>query len=85
MLSKGSIERKLEKLGVSAVYISYPYEIAQEKGNKLTENLWSYRELMSAIELEAQEYGMKVDEVTEYNTLRICSYHNIEIISSREG
>jgi hypothetical protein len=26
-----------------------------EKGNKLTENMWSYRELINAIELEAHE------------------------------
>jgi len=49
--------KKLWSLGVSALYLGYPYKIAQEKGNKLTENLWSYRELMDTIEHEAQEYG----------------------------
>ncbi|MGC9209097.1 MAG: zinc ribbon domain-containing protein [Nitrososphaeria archaeon] len=76
---------KLWSLGVSALYIGYPYEIAQDKGNKLTENLWSYRELMDAIEHEAQEYGIKVYEVIEYNTSRLCAYHDVEVIRSPRG
>ena len=70
---------------VSAIYIGYPYEIAQEKGNKLTENLWYYHKLMNTIELEAQRYGMKVYEVIEYNTLGLCAYHNVEVICSTGG
>ena len=35
--------------------------------------------LMNAIELKAQEYGMKVYEVVEYNTSRYCAYHNVEV------
>jgi len=31
-------------------------------------NLWSYRRLMEVIELKAQEYGIRVFEVIEYNT-----------------
>jgi putative transposase len=77
--------KKLWSLGVSAIYLGYPYEIAQERGNKLTENLWSYRELMDVIELEAQEYGIKVYEVIEYNTSRICAYHNVKTIRSQRG
>jgi putative transposase len=77
--------RKLWSLGVSAIYLGYPYEIAQEKGNKLTENLWSYRELMDTIEHKAQEYGMKVYEVIEYNTSRLCAYHDVEVIRSPRG
>ncbi|MGC9146080.1 MAG: zinc ribbon domain-containing protein, partial [Nitrososphaeria archaeon] len=77
--------RKLWSLGVSALYIGYPYEIAQEKGNKLTENLWSYRELMDAVEREAQEYGIRVYEVIEYNTSRLCAYHAVEVIRGPRG
>ncbi len=72
--------RKLYELGVSIVYLGYPFNIAQGgKGNKFTVNLWSYRELMEAIELKAQEYGMKVFEVVEYNTSRLCAYHDVEV------
>ncbi|MGC8569566.1 MAG: transposase, partial [Nitrososphaeria archaeon] len=77
--------RKLWSLGVSAIYLGYPFEIAQDKGNRLTENLWSYRELMDALELEAQEYGIKVYEVIEYNTSKICAYHSVEVIRSPRG
>ncbi|MGC9209098.1 MAG: transposase, partial [Nitrososphaeria archaeon] len=76
---------KLWSLGVSEIYLGYPYEIAQEKGNKLTENLWSYRELMDAIELEAQEYGIKVYEVIEHSTSRLCAYHAVEVTRSPRG
>ncbi|MGC9208948.1 MAG: RNA-guided endonuclease InsQ/TnpB family protein [Nitrososphaeria archaeon] len=77
--------KKLWSLGVSAIYLGYPYEIAQDKGNKLTENLWSYRELMDTIEHEAQEYGMKVYEVIEHNTSRLCAYHGVEVTRSPRG
>jgi putative transposase len=29
--------------------------------------------------LKAQEYGMKVYEVVEYNTSKYCAYHNVEV------
>ncbi|MGC8597970.1 MAG: transposase, partial [Thermocladium sp.] len=71
--------RTLHELGVSIIYLGYPLNIAREKGNKFTVNLWSYRELMEVIELKAQEYGMKVFEVVEYNTSRYCAYHGVEV------
>jgi putative transposase len=71
--------KQLYDQGVSIIYLGYPYNIAQDKGNKFTANLWSYRMLMNAIELEAQEYGMKVYEVVEYNTSKYCAYHNVEV------
>ncbi|MFP3286672.1 MAG: transposase [Acidilobus sp.] len=71
--------KQLHDQGVSTIYLGYPYNIAQDKGNKLTVNLWSYRKLMDAIELKAQEYGMKVYEVVEYNTSRYCAYHDVEV------
>ncbi|MGC9208839.1 MAG: zinc ribbon domain-containing protein, partial [Nitrososphaeria archaeon] len=77
--------KKLWSLDVSEIYLGYPYEIAQDKGNKLTENLWSYRELMNAVELEAQEYGIKVHEVIEHSTSKICAYHDAEVIRSPRG
>jgi len=71
--------KTLHELGVSTIYLGYPLNIAQEKGNKLTVNLWTYRKLMEVIELKAQEYGMKVFEVVEYNTSKYCAYHNVEV------
>jgi putative transposase len=71
--------KRLHDQGVSTIYLGYPYNIAQDKGSKFTSNLWSYRKLINAIELKAQEYGMKVYEVVEYNTSRFCAYHDVEV------
>jgi len=65
--------KELHDLDVSTIYLGYPFNIAQEKGNKFTSNLWFYRELMDVIEFKAQEYGMKVYEVVEYNTSKYCA------------
>jgi len=70
---------QLYELGVSTIYLGHPLNIAQQKGNKFTANMWSYRKLMEAIELKAQEYGMRVFEVVEYNTSKYCAYHNVEV------
>jgi len=71
--------KTLHELGVSTIYLGYPFNIAQERGNKFTVNMWTYRKLMEAIELKAQEYGIKVFIVIEYNTSRYCAYHNVEV------
>jgi transposase len=76
---------QLHELGVPTIYLGYPFNIAQEKGNKFTVNLWSYRKLMDAIELKAQEYGMRVYEVVEYNTSKYCAYHNVEVTRKPRG
>jgi len=77
--------KTLHERGVSTIYLGYPFNIAQDKGNKFTVNLWSYRELMNIIELKAQEYGMRVFEVIEYNTSRICAYHGVEVERGPRG
>ena len=77
--------KTLHDQGVSTIYLGYPYNIAQDKGNKFTVNLWSYRKLMNAIELKAQEYGMKVYEVVEYNTSKYCAYHEVEVSRNPRG
>jgi len=77
--------RELHERGVSTIYLGYPFNIAQQKGNKFTVNLWSYRELMNTIELKAQEYGMKVFEVIEYNTSKYCAYHGVEVVRGPRG
>jgi len=71
--------KALHEQGASTIYLGYPFNIAQDKGNKFTVNMWSYRELMDIIELKAQEYGMKTFEVVEYNTSRYCAYHQVEV------
>jgi putative transposase len=76
---------KLHELGVSTIYLGYPLNIAQQKGNKFTVNMWSYRKLMEAIELKAQEYGIRVLEVVEYNTSKYCAYHNVEVKRQPRG
>ena len=42
-------------------------------------------ELMSAIGLEAQEYGIKAYEAIEYNTSRLCAYHGVKATHSIKG
>ena len=77
--------KQLHDQGVSIIYLGYPYNIAQDEGNKFTVNMWLYRMLMNAIELKAQEYGMKVYEVVEYNTSKYCAYHNVEVSRRPRG
>jgi len=47
--------------------------------------MWSYHKLINAIELKAQEYGIKVYEVIEYNTSKYCAYHNVEVKRNPRG
>jgi putative transposase len=77
--------RNLWELGVSRIYLGYPHDIAQDRGNKLTVNMWRYRELMNAIELKAQEYGMRVYEVVEYNTSNHCAIHGTKVARGPRG
>jgi putative transposase len=77
--------KQLHELGVSTIYLGYPFNIAQDKGNKFNTNMWSYSKLMEAIELKAQEYGIKVFIVIEYNTSRYCAYHNVEVKRQPRG
>jgi len=77
--------KELHELGVSTIYLGYPFDIAQEKANKFTVNLWSYRKFMDTIELKAQEYGIRVFEVVEYNTSKNCAYHDVEVERKPRG
>jgi len=77
--------RGLWELGVSRIYLGYPHDIAQDRGNKLTVNLWAYRKLMDAIELKAQEYGIRVYEVEEHNTSNHCAIHCVEVARGPRG
>jgi len=77
--------KRLWGLGVSELYLGYPFNSAQDVGNKFTVNLWSYRKLMDIIELKAQEYGIRVFEVIEYNTSKYCVYHDVEVVREERG
>jgi len=77
--------KELHELGVSTIYLGYPFNIVQDKGNKFTVNMWSYRKLMDIIELKAQEYGIRVFEVVEYNTSKFCAYHDVEVVREERG
>ncbi len=65
--------------------MGYPHNIARERGNKLTSNLWTYRKLMDAIELKAQEYGIRVYEVLEYSTSNHCAIHGTKVARGPRG
>jgi len=77
--------KELHDLGVSTIYLGYPFNIAQDKGDKFTSNMWTYRELMDVIELKAQEYGIKAFEVVECNTSKYCTYHDVEVARNPRG
>ncbi|MFP3209312.1 MAG: transposase [Nitrososphaeria archaeon] len=77
--------RNLWELGVSKIYLGYPHDIARERGNKFTSNMWTYRKLMDAIELKAQEYGIRVYEVVEYNTSNRCAVHGTKVARGPRG
>jgi len=81
----GHLVRSLWELGVSKIYLGYPRDIAQDRGNKLTTNMWSYRKLMRAIELKAQEYGIRVYEVEEHNTSNHCAIHDAKVTRGPRG
>ncbi|ARM75402.1 RNA-guided endonuclease InsQ/TnpB family protein [Acidianus manzaensis] len=79
------LARTLYELGVSEVYVGYPYDIAQDKGNKFTVNMWSYGKLIDILSQKLIEYGMRVYKVIEYNTSRYCAYHGVEVVRKPRG
>jgi putative transposase len=72
-------------LGVSTVYLGYPYFISQDKGNKVTSNIWSYDKLIDAIVNKLYEYGISTYLVIEYNTSRFCAYHDVKVERKTSG
>ncbi|AHC52178.1 transposase [Sulfolobus acidocaldarius SUSAZ] len=73
------LAKSLWDLGVSTVYLGYPYFISQDKGNKFTVNIWSYGKLIDAVVNRLYEYGIKTFLVVEYNTSRFCAYHGVKV------
>ncbi|MGB9734487.1 MAG: RNA-guided endonuclease InsQ/TnpB family protein [Conexivisphaera sp.] len=76
---------ELWERGVSTVYVGYPHEIAQERGNKYSVNIWAYRELVERIEAKAREYGISVYEVFERGTSSHCAYHGAKVSRNPRG
>ncbi|QGA54569.1 transposase [Sulfolobus sp. E5-1-F] len=63
----------LNKEGVSEVRVGYPKEIAKQHGNKLTVNFWRYNIIIQRLKEVGEELGIKVIEVSEAYTSKICS------------
>ncbi len=59
--------------------------ISQDKRNKFTSNIWSYRKLIDAIVNKLYEYGIKTYLVVEYNTSRFCAYHGVKVDRKTRG
>ncbi|QKQ99885.1 transposase [Metallosphaera tengchongensis] len=79
------LSKTLWQLGVSTVYLGYPYSISQDKGNKFTSNIWSYRKLVEAITDKLHEYGIKAYLTVEYNTSRLCALHGVVVERKPRG
>jgi len=65
--------KALHELGASAICLGYSLNVAHEEGNELTVNLWSYRELMDAVESKPHEYGVEAFEVVEHDASKYCA------------
>jgi len=65
----------LYEKGVSTIYVGYPKNIVQQKGNFNVTNVWSYKQIIDRIKDVAEEYGMVVIEVDESYTSSTCPIH----------
>jgi len=62
----------LKERGVTYVVVGYPYNINKNR-NELTVNLFQYRKTINDLKIIGERYGIKVDEIMEYNTSITCS------------
>jgi len=65
----------LYEAGVSTIYVGYPKNIAQQKGNFNVSNVWSYGYVMKRLSEVAEEYGMIVVPTDESHTSSTCPIH----------
>ncbi|MEM3827745.1 MAG: transposase [Conexivisphaerales archaeon] len=63
----------LWRLGVSEVYVGYPYMVSQDNGNEYNTNVWWYRKILGWLRDAFEEYGVKLYVVNEYGTSKRCS------------
>jgi len=66
---------RLYEVGVSTVYVGYPKNIAQQKGNFNTVQVWSYGYLLKRLVEVSEEYGIIVIFVDEAHTSSLCPIH----------
>ena len=64
--------RILRERGVTHVVVGHPYNINKNR-NELTVNLFQYRKTINDLKIIGERYGIKVDEIVEYNTSIRCS------------
>ena len=65
----------LYNIGVSTIYVGYPKNIAQQKGNFNISNVWSYEYVIKRLSEVSEEYGIKVQLVDESYTSSTCPIH----------
>ena len=63
------------EIGVSTIYVGYPKNIAQQKGNFNISNVWSYDYVIKRLSEVSEEYGIKVQPVNEAYTSSTCPIH----------
>jgi len=66
----------LYEIGVSTIYVGYPKNIVQQRGNFNVSNVWSYSYVIKRIKDVAEEYGIAVIEVDESYTSTTCPIHS---------
>jgi len=71
-LAREVVESLYDK-GVGEIDIGYPKGIAQDKGNEMNTNFWSYLAIIKRIKEVAEEYKIKVKLADEANTSKTCS------------
>ena len=64
--------RDLKERGVMHIAVGYPHNINKNR-NELTVNLFQYRKTINDFKIIGERYGMKVEEIEEYDTSITCS------------
>ena len=69
--------RDLYELGVSKIVIGNLTDIREDnnkgkKSNSIIHNFWSFNHIIQRLKCTAQEYGIRVKEVSEYKTSSRC-------------
>jgi putative transposase len=63
----------LWEMCMSEVFIGYPKDIAHRHNNEHNVNVWGYRKLIQRLREVLGESGIKLHEVNEAFTSKICS------------
>ncbi|MCC6020120.1 MAG: transposase [Thermoproteaceae archaeon] len=68
----------LHEMGVDEVFVGYPYLVSQDNGNEYNTNIWWYAKVIKWLGEVLQEYGIKLNVVSEHGTSKQCSICNAE-------